>query len=78
MDEAYRVWQANPSEDNFDAVLKKLQPTINTGLKTYGGNDPSLESRATLLAAKAVKTYKPDKGTQLRTHVMTQLQPLIR
>jgi len=78
MDKEYEIWKGKPSDANFDAVLKKADPVINSALQSYAGGDKGLHSRAKLLAARAIKSYDATKGTKLRTHLMTQLQPLSR
>jgi RNA polymerase primary sigma factor len=59
-------------------VLDQTRPVVDTALQSYAGGDKSLFDRGTLLAAKALRSYHPDKGTKLRTHLMNQLQPLRR
>jgi len=78
MEEEYKRWMEKPSDERFDAILVKARPTINSALQSYAGGNKTLETRAMLLTADAIKGYDPHKGTKLRTHIMTQLQPLIR
>lgn len=59
-------------------LLDAAEPTIQSALKAYAGGNTALKSRARRIAADAFQTYDPKKGTQLRTHLMTQLQPLQR
>lgn len=78
MEKEYDIWKQKPTETHLDQVLTKARPVINSALKSYAGGDQTLEPRAKLLAAKAIKTYDPGKGAKLRTHMMTQMQPLVR
>lgn len=60
------------------AVLKELQPTIDSALKRYAADDPAYVTQARLLALDAVKTYDPSKKAALSTHVFNNLQRLQR
>ena len=74
----YEEWQASPTPENMAKVIKTFEPAINSEIQRFNGPKPHLRSRARALAVKAVKTYKPTEGTQLRSWVITQLQPLAR
>lgn len=78
MELEYETWKQKPTDINFDAVLDKAEPVINSAIQSYAGGDKTLHTRAQLLAARAIKSFDPKKGTKLRTHLMTQLQPLSR
>jgi RNA polymerase primary sigma factor len=71
-------WQRDPTPDNMAKILDTLAPTITSEIQRYTGPKPLLRSKAKYLATKAVKTYDPTKGAQLRSWVVTQLQPLSR
>ena len=75
---AYAAWAAAPTPENLKAVLDELDPTINAEIQRFSGPKPLLRSRARALAIKAVRSYDPAGGTQLRSWVVTQLQPLSR
>lgn len=72
-------WQRSPTPQYTTALLKHMHPTIENGLKTYGGQNisPMLRSQAKQLAIQAFHTYNPEKGA-LNTHVMHNLQRLQR
>jgi len=74
----YDEWLANPNPDNMAKVVKALEPTLTSEVQRYSGPKPVLRSRAKMLAATAVKSYNPAQGAQLRSWVVTQLQPLSR
>jgi hypothetical protein len=60
-------------------VVERLKPTIDYAVKTYGRTDsPVVRGRARILAARAVKTFKPSGGAKLKTYVQSQLQQLSR
>ena len=74
----YDTWVAKQTPENMAQVLKALEPTINAEIQRFPGPKPLLRSRARSLAVKAVRTYTPTEGAQLRSWVVTQLQPLTR
>lgn len=74
----YEKWLATPTPENMAEVLKTVEPTINSEVQRYTGPKPLLRSKARSLAIGAIKSYKPAQGTQLRSWVVTQLQPLSR
>jgi RNA polymerase primary sigma factor len=78
MESEYETWKQKPTDINFDVVLDKAEPVINSAIQSYAGGDKTLHTRAQLLAARAIKNFDPKKGAKLRTHLMTQLQPLSR
>lgn len=76
---AYEQWNAKPGRDTLAGVVTALQPTIKQKLAAMGAHsDPILQSHAPLIAAEAIKTWKPDKGAALPTWVSTQLNQLYR
>lgn len=76
--DAYATWAADPTPENMKAVLDDLDPAINSEIQRFSGPKPLLRSRARALAVKAVRSYNPASGAQLRSWVVTQLQPLSR
>lgn len=76
----YDVWMRKPTPSNLNSVVKSLRPTIDNAISSYAGGSsaPTIRSQAKLLAARAVKSYDPTRGAKLNTHVMSQLQPLMR
>ena len=75
----FQNWQRARTPQYATVMLRHMAPTIEAGLKTYGGNAPSpmLRSQAKQLALQALHTYDPAKGA-LNTHVMHSLQRLQR
>lgn len=79
-DELYTSWQSTPSPQKLREVVTKLDPTIQHAVSSYAGQQapPTVRQHAKLLAARAVKSYDPKKGANLRTHVYNQLRALQR
>ena len=56
-------------------VVDSLQPTIAKALRAYAPNQtPVIAARARLIAAKAVRSFDPERGADLNTHEYRQLQ----
>jgi DNA-directed RNA polymerase specialized sigma subunit len=78
MQAAFDAWKRDPSPDNFAVVDQHLAPVVTSAMHSFGGDDPALRTRARILTAQALKTYDPQAGAALNTHVYTQLQRLQR
>ena len=78
--DAYGAWRKDKSPEAWDALYKKLQPTVDTALKNFGGSDPALKVRAKILTKQAVESYDPDnlRKATLPTHVYHTLKRLNR
>ena len=76
----YDVWRKAKTPKNLKSVITAHKPTIDSALKSYAGGMPgnNIRRRAEIMAAEAVKTYDPSHGTQLRSHMMNQMQGLRR
>lgn len=76
----YDVWSRSPTSANMGLVLDDLRPTISSALKTYSGHNASAltRGRAKYLTIGAVRSFDPQRGASLKSHVMVQLQPLRR
>jgi DNA-directed RNA polymerase specialized sigma subunit len=77
-EDAYEAWHNKPSPEAMGNLLEASEPVIQSALQSYGRGNPALRSKARQLAVKAYQSYDPNRGAKLRTHVMTQLQPLTR
>ena len=75
---SYAAWAASQTPENLKSVLDDLDPTITAEIQRFSGPKPLLRSRARALAIKAIRSYNPASGAQLRSWVVTQLQPLSR
>ena len=75
---SFTTWQQDPSEDNLTALFKDTDPVITAALRSFGGSNEGLKTRAKILAVDAFKTYDPSKGAALNTHVYNHLKGLNR
>jgi DNA-directed RNA polymerase specialized sigma subunit len=78
MEEVYERWKKSPTPESMGELLASSQPVLRSAVQSYAGGNEALMSRARILASGAFQSYDPAKGTKLRTHLMTQLQPLTR
>lgn len=73
----YEAWRADPTPDRMNTVVTALAPTIQQQLARSGMHqDPLMKAKARTLAAGAVSSWEPGKGSNLPTwvgHQMTQL-----
>lgn len=78
-DTAYTTWRTSRTPETNTALLKNLQPIIDTAVSSYAGANASsvLKNRARLLALQAMDKYDPQKGN-VKTHLLTHLQRLRR
>lgn len=78
-EEAFAAWQADPTPEKLDTVVKHLGPTIQGALRGMGSHDdPVMELKAKVLTSRAVRSYDPKFGAALPTWVARQMQPLRR
>ena len=78
MEQAYQQWKKTQTPENMGLLLHKADSVIQSALQSYARGNKALAGKARILAANAFHSYDPQQGTQLRTHLMTQLQPLNR
>lgn len=77
--DAYAAYHLEPTQENFNKVLKSLDPVINRTLVSLGQADnPMLKDQAKIFASRAVKKFNPDAGAQIHTWVTGQLMQLRR
>lgn len=60
--------------------MQDADPIISKALQSFGGGyqSPVLKRRAQLIAAGAIKSYDPNKGAAITTHLYNSLQQLRR
>ena len=76
---AYDEWNQQPTPDRLHGVVRALQPAITQHLYRYGAqDDPLLKAKARVLAAQAVRTWKPSAETSLPTWTGQQMIQLQR
>lgn len=74
----WEAWKAKPDDETFNALFKKVEPVVNSAMRSFAGDDPRLKTRAKIITAQAFDNYDPSKGAALNTHVYNQLQRLHR
>ena len=76
---AYEIWSNDKSENNFNNLYNTLKPTIQYALAANNAiGDSLIETKAKILAAKAIKSFDPSYGNSLPTYLSSQLQKLTR
>jgi len=76
----WRTYKSMPGPATSGPILKALHPSIESGIKAFGGasgNNANLRSRARILALDALDTYDPARGP-LKGHVMGHMRGLTR
>jgi DNA-directed RNA polymerase specialized sigma subunit len=75
----HQMWQKNQTPEMNTKMLEKIQPTIDTAISSYVGQNPSvtMQTRAKLMALKALNNFDPARGN-VRTHLLSQMQSLRR
>ena len=76
---AYDTWVETQQPSDLLKVVDELRPTIDFRLSALGvADNPQMRHQARLLAAEAVRKYKPDQGTALHSWVQGHLQGMNR
>ena len=74
---AWQAWKRNPNPANMSAAIKSVKPLIDRSVRGVGHASPEMMSaEAKRLAIGAIKSYDPQHGTALTTHVYNHLRPL--
>lgn len=78
-DAAYNTWRTNKNPDTNTQLINSVRPIIDTAVHSYAGANanPTLKSKAKLMALKAMETFDPERGN-VKTHLLSQLQGLRR
>lgn len=78
--ELWRAYKKNPGPMTLRPLMKQLDPVIQNEVNKWMGAiaRPVLESKAKALALKGIKSYDPNAGAALATHVTNQLLKLSR
>lgn len=78
--ELWKTYHQSPTPANLDKLLKRFEGVINNQVNKWSGpvSRDILLNDARLLAAKAFKSYNPNSGASLATHLTNQLLPLSR
>lgn len=76
---AWSSWKQSPNPNSLSTALRSVDPVIEKSVSRYPGMNKSLmRSQAKSLAIQAFKTYDPESGASLSTHVFNHLRPLSR
>lgn len=80
LESVYARWQKDPVDTHLITMLDRMKPVIDNAVTTYAGGSksPLVSGRARVLAARAIRSYDPNAGASLKSHLMLQLQPLRR
>jgi DNA-directed RNA polymerase specialized sigma subunit len=78
--ELWREWRRTNNPQTLAKLLDKLQPLIRREVAKWGGTVPpaALESKGRLLTVEALKSYNPNMGAAIGTHVTARLRKLSR
>jgi DNA-directed RNA polymerase specialized sigma subunit len=78
--ELWRAYKANPGRHTLNPLMKQLDPVIQVEVNKWSGAiaRPVLEAKAKTLALEAIKSYDPNAGAALATHVTNRLKKLSR
>lgn len=75
----YTAWKTSPGPDTLTPLIEKLDPTINSALRSYGlDTDPMMKNAARVHVSKVLGNYDPKKPASLDTFVRGELQRLQR
>lgn len=76
----WRAWKKTNSTQDLEALLKRLQPLIFREVVKWQSVVPSvaLEAKAKLLTVEALRTYNPNMGAAIGTHVASRLRKVSR
>lgn len=78
--ELWREWRRTNSTQTLQALLTRLQPLINREVNKWQSTVPpaALQSKGRLLTVEALKSYNPNMGAAIGTHVTSRLRKLSR
>lgn len=73
-------WHRSGSPQDLQELLTQLKPLIAREVNRWAGglSRDTLETKAKALAVTAIRSYNPNMGASLSTHVTNQLQKLSR
>jgi len=76
----YTAYKEDATPETWGKLSDTLSGTVNTAIRSFGGNDSSLRTRARLITKNAVDSWDPSKqgGADLKSHVYNHLKRLNR
>ena len=77
--ELWQRWRESPSPQSMAMVVNSVRPVIDKSVSRFPNYNPAvLGGEAKRLAISAIKTYDPQMGTSLNTHVYSHLKAMNR
>jgi DNA-directed RNA polymerase specialized sigma subunit len=78
--ELWKAYNQNPGRHTLKPLMKQIDPVIQVEVNKWSGAiaRPVLEAKAKALALEAIKSYNPNAGAALATHVTNRLKKLSR
>lgn len=76
----WRAWKQNPTPDNLNTLLRQMAPIMYSATKINQGTlSPALvEAESKIQAVSAFKSFDPNRGVKLSTHLTNCLQKVNR
>jgi DNA-directed RNA polymerase specialized sigma subunit len=76
----WREWKRTNDPKVLNNLVDNLNPLIQREVQKWGTTvpRPALESKARVLTAEALKTYDPNRGAAVGTHVASRIRKLSR
>jgi DNA-directed RNA polymerase specialized sigma subunit len=76
----WKAYSTDPTPNNLKPLMTAMQPLIHSEVNRWkaAAPKPALHRQAQSLTLHAIKTYDPNKGAALGTHVMNRLKKLSR
>ena len=77
--ELWQRWKESPSPQSMAMVVNSVRPVIDKSVSRFPNYNPAvLGGEAKRLTISAIKTYDPERGTSLNTHVYSHLKAMNR
>ena len=71
-------WLASGRPEDFKVVRQRMDPIVDTALKSFAGDDQAYRIQAYRLMQDALRTWNPSSGAAPETHVYNRLRELQR
>jgi DNA-directed RNA polymerase specialized sigma subunit len=75
---AFIKWKSTNDHSYRDEAVHHLKPVISSAIKTYGGSNNALKTKAWIMASEALDKYDPKRDVKLESYVHTSLKRLSR
>lgn len=75
----WEQWKKSPTPGHMALALRSVAPTIEGAVRRFPNiNAGVVQGEAKRLAIHAIKTFDPQQGASLSTHIFNHLRPLAR